>query len=289
MLLCFLFLHGEVSSPVWDRGDGLPHAHHKHRLDSENSGNFGDCMKGRIRFMPAFTSAYAHAYQATCLTRHMPVLLRRNFRLPKPKARHPHLPNVRTTTRESGNDFQGWAIYRDGCTRVVDGDWCAIARSPNGRINIMFGPVITSEAHLAFPGARTHSNNTAEMTAMIEALSFLGPRGPVARDEQSCIYYESLHAAGICLGTIQALTHVQLGLACQRSMIFAQRKLRLTMQHAYGHTWNLGNECADHAAALGALGLVSNHNLAARWVHHNFDTSACFGSCNNIGEVLEST
>ena len=39
----------------------------------------------------------------------------------------------------------------------------------------MFGPVFTSEAHLAFYSARTHYNNTAEMTAMIEALSFLGP------------------------------------------------------------------------------------------------------------------
>ena len=46
---------------------------------------------------------------------------------------------------------------------------------------VMFGPVVTTEAHLAFSGARTHSNNTAEMTAMIEALSFLGPHGPVPR------------------------------------------------------------------------------------------------------------
>ena len=68
----------------------------------------------------------------------------------------------------------------------------------------MFGPVVTTEAHLAFSGARAHSNNTAEMTAMIEPLSFLGPHAPVARDEQSCIYYDSLHAAGLCLGTIQA-------------------------------------------------------------------------------------
>ena len=51
----------------------------------------------------------------------------------------------------------------------------------------MFGPVITTEAHLAFSGAGIHSNNSAEMTAMVEALSFLGPHGPVARDEQSCI------------------------------------------------------------------------------------------------------
>ena len=51
----------------------------------------------------------------------------------------------------------------------------------------MFGPVVTTEAHLAFSGAPAQSNNTTEMTAMIEALSFLSPHGPVASDEQSCI------------------------------------------------------------------------------------------------------
>ena len=60
----------------------------------------------------------------------------------------------------------------------------------------MFGPVITTEAHPAVSGARTHSNNTAEMYAMVEALSFFGPRGPVARDLNSCIFHDSKHAAG---------------------------------------------------------------------------------------------
>ena len=86
-------------------------------------------------------------------------------------------------------DYRGWAIYPDGGTRVVDGEtlagWGVISRSPHGRIDVMFGPVVTTEAHLAFSGAKTHSNNTAEMTVMIEALSFLGPHGPLARDEQS--------------------------------------------------------------------------------------------------------
>ena len=80
----------------------------------------------------------------------------------------------------------------DGGTRVVDGEtsagWGVIAQSPHGRIDIMFGLVITNEAHPAFSGARIHSNNTAEMSAVIEALSFLGLRGPVARDVESCIY-----------------------------------------------------------------------------------------------------
>ena len=62
------------------------------------------------------------------------------------------------------------------------------------------------------------------------------------------------------MGTIQARTHVQLAVTCQQSML--QHKSRLTMQHVCGHTGNLGNECADHAAALGTLGLVSNHDLA---------------------------
>ena len=77
----------------------------------------------------------------------------------------------------------------------------------------MFGPVVTIEAHPTYSGARIHSNDTAEMSATIDALSFLGRQGPLTHDEQSCIYYGSLHAAGICLGTIQARTHVQLAFA----------------------------------------------------------------------------
>ena len=96
-----------------------------------------------------------------------------------------------------------------------------------------------------------------------------------------------MHAAGICLGAIQARTHVQLALACQQSMIRVQHSLRLTMQHVYGHSGNLGNECADHAAALGTFGLTSSHNVTIRWIHHNFDATVCFNDCSNIGEVLE--
>ena len=70
-------------------------------------------------------------------------------------------------------------------------------------------------------------------------------------------------------------------------MIHAQHRLRLTMQHVYGHCGNLGNECADNAAALGTFGLTSSHNVATRWIHHNFDASVCFDGCNNISEVLE--
>ena len=69
--------------------------------------------------------------------------------------------------RERGNDFRGWAINTDGGTRVVDGEtlagWGVISRSPHGRIDVMFGPVVTTEAHPAFTGASSslqqHSRN----------------------------------------------------------------------------------------------------------------------------------
>ena len=35
-------------------------------------------------------------------------------------------------------------------------------------------------------------------------------------------------------------------------------------------------------------GLVSNHNLFTRWARHSFDSVSCFGTCHNLGEVLEN-
>ena len=54
--------------------DAFVSSNHQHRRIIENPWNFGDCMKRRIRFMTAITPAYAHAYQATCLARHMPAV-----------------------------------------------------------------------------------------------------------------------------------------------------------------------------------------------------------------------
>ena len=70
----------------------------------------------------------------------------------------------------------------DGGTRVVNGETfvggSVMARFLHGRIEIIFGPVITTKAHPTFSGKRTHSNSISEMFSMIEALSFLGFRGP---------------------------------------------------------------------------------------------------------------
>ena len=33
---------------------------------------------------------------------------------------------------------------------------------------------------------------------------------------------------------------------------------------------------SGYAWALGTFGLISSHNVATRWIRHNFDTSVCF-------------
>ena len=79
-----------------------------------------------------------------------------------------------------------------------------------------------------------------------------------------------------------ARTHVQLGLSCQQPLLEVQYRL-----HVYSHSENLGNECVDHAAALGAFGLLSNHNFSTRWARHSCDPVTCFAIFRNLGDVLE--
>ena len=196
--------------------DVFVYAHNCHRRNSDNPGNFGDCMEGRIRLTTAITPTCAYAYQFLCLAGRPFVVPRHNFRLPAVNARYPTLPNSRTATREKGTDFQGLATCTGGGTRASEGvtsaGWSAVAGSLEGRLHIVFGPVITTEAHLAYAGARLHPSNTAEPSSIIEALSFLGPSGPLARDSQACIFYDSRHAASICLGIVQSRANVPLRL-----------------------------------------------------------------------------
>ena len=159
--------------------DAFVYAHNYHRRNLDNPANIGDCMEGRIRLMTAVTPTYAHAYSVP-LPDWAPVCCSSpQVSLADCKARYPNLPNSRTTTREKKQRLARMGHYTDGGTRVSEGEtsagWSAVARSPHGRLYIMFGQVVTTEAHLAYARARHHSINTAELSSIIEALSFLGP------------------------------------------------------------------------------------------------------------------
>ena len=93
-----------------------------------------------------------------------------------------------------------------------------------------FGLVITTEVHPVFSGARAHSNNTAETSPLIDALSFFGPRGLVARDEQSYIFYDSMHAAGIL--SMHDPSPFSCAAGARMSTIYDLRPTQATARHA---------------------------------------------------------
>ena len=102
---------------------------------------------------------------------------------------------------------------------------------------------------LAFAGAGVHSNNTTEMSAMVETLSFLGHHGrlPVMRTRAFSITLNILLVFAWARFSFPANSRcwkssTGCDFPCSTSTVTRRR---------------LGNECADHAAALGAFGLVS--------------------------------
>ena len=65
-----------------------------------------------------------------------------------------HLCDSANGTFVTLDDYLPHTIYTEGGTRVSEGETSAgcgaVARSPDGRLYVMFGPVITTEAHLAY-------------------------------------------------------------------------------------------------------------------------------------------
>ena len=129
--------------------DAFVYAHKYHCHSADKPGKFEDCMEGKICLMTAITPAN-DTYQAICLARRPIDIPCQRFRLPSAKARYPNLSNIRSATRSKGDGYKGRAVFTDGGTHTIDGEttagWVAIARFPNRRLYIMFGPVITTEA-----------------------------------------------------------------------------------------------------------------------------------------------
>ena len=150
----------------------------KHCLDFVNAGNFGDCLKGRVRFMTVVTPAYAHSYKTICLAMHSPRVPNHTFRHPKLKSRYPNLPNDLYIISERGNEYHGWTIYTNGGTRVVDGEtlagWGVISRYPRGRIFVLFGPVILHRGSSRFLWCQNSQGQRPCVTKIKHALQVLG-------------------------------------------------------------------------------------------------------------------
>ena len=139
------------------------------------TGNFGDRMKKRIRFMTAITPANAHAYQVINLLyeTYLPSQVR-NFvcRLPR--------PDICISPMFALQHAKESMTSRDGPSTLTDVLALLLVKHLlDGVVYRAISPWNVWSSHhdrSSSGGARSRllSNNTAGMSAMIEALSFRG-------------------------------------------------------------------------------------------------------------------
>ena len=124
--------------------------------------------------MTALCPAWAHAYQTMCLVSLPEQLTPDAFRLPKPR-KITMSPTCRITTRLTGIESLVWRLSTEcGFKRNMDGTemagWGVAIVSPEKFVGVICGPVVCDPRVLAFLGATSCSNNTAELTGLAEAL-----------------------------------------------------------------------------------------------------------------------
>ena len=140
--------------------------------------------------------------------------------------------------------------------------------------------------HILRLQAKLHTNNnTAEISSVVDYL-FLDPLAQSPVIHKLAFFYDSKLAANICMGMILSRTNVPFGMTSQRLLLQVQLRLRLTLQHFHSHGQNVGNESADHAAALGSF--VSSRTRTFVLVgHSSFDSLTLFEACRNQDEAIE--
>lgn len=138
-------------------------------------------------------------------------------------------------------------------------------------IEELFAPVELDPASPHFLGAEVASNNTAELSAVCEALLWLLRQPPSAQPPPAAICYDSEYAAKQVQGewkTNKNLALVNKG-KILLSQVVSERKIRFI--HVKGHSNHQWNELADKLANRGANGLTKResnpHDKA--WVECN--------------------
>ena len=117
-----------------------------------------------------------------------------------------------------------------------------------------YGPVITTPGERGYLGAEIGTNNTGELSAMVEALRWALHAEGARRFGVITIWYDSEYAYGQVTGTNRARKNVLLVRYARLLRSRTERVREVRFQHVKGHSGDPGNEAADRAAELGAGG-----------------------------------
>ena len=127
----------------------------------------------------------------------------------------------------------------------------------------LYGPVMTDMWDHRWIGARDHTNNTGELSAIIEAMLWLLQEAPDNGSEPVMLRYDSQYAANLATGRWSPQCNQELVGEARRAVNEVMERRNITWQHVYGHTGAHDNELADRAADKGTKGEISEQST--RW------------------------
>ena len=137
-----------------------------------------------------------------------------------------------------------------------------------------YGPVVTSAAHPAYLGARKHTNNTAELTALAELLRALLSSSPQRAGSRGIVRTDSEYAAACMMGRVTPKANGQLAERLRSIWQRLRAKHTVTWRHVAGHSGNKWNDYVDELAARGRQGDRGSKQtlVAAEWADDTIPT-----------------
>ncbi len=140
-------------------------------------------------------------------------------------------------------------IYTDGSFKEGMSGWGYFVAHRNITAG---GPVQTNDSGKNFIGASHHSNNTAELSGIAEALLWVIATRPDTTDIR--IHYDSKYAAKITRLLWNPKSNRILARTCQQLTTLVSLKYKLHWTWVKGHSGDHGNDQADKAADRGREG-----------------------------------
>ena len=157
----------------------------------------------------------------------------------------PEGPHVRVYTDGSGSKGRASAASPAG--------WGFVVFDDSARAHKACGPVLTTDTSPYYLGASVGSNNTAEISAIMESILYL--LRSATPPTKVTIYYDSKWAAQMTRGLSRPKKHNQLIFNARACYEKLKNISEIEWVWIKGHTGNQGNELADALAEQGKIAL----------------------------------
>ena len=151
------------------------------------------------------------------------------------------------TRKEAADAGVTLELFTDG-SGDGEGGWGVWGISDTGTATEMSGPVIIDPQDFQHEGAEVATNNTAELTGILEAMREACDEGGVGT---VLVRYDSEYAARMATGHWRAKKNLELVRSVQEAVAEARVRRRVLFMHVKGHSGAYGNEKADRLAARG--------------------------------------